>query len=209
MSRRSGRATGCAATAVAAAVTLAGCAHRATDPSAAPSAPELTTSPPQAFQHRTYACGSTVAPPVESSTASDAVRLSVTDVRFHGDRITARYGISSANATTVLTYPVSPTPPTILLMRAGHIVGRHKPPASSVVDGLPAEMRLIGRHPYVASLTVDELCAGTTWAQVRSHPTRYRGEIVMSRQPTSGPQTAPPATRLTDPLTTATTRLTP
>ncbi|MCH5676273.1 hypothetical protein [Streptomyces gilvus] len=206
MSPRSPRAAVCAATVVA--IGLVGCAPRATDPSTAPPAPQLTTSPPQAVQHRAYACGSTVAPPVEPSTAGDPVRLSVTGVRLHGDRVTARYEISSAHTTTVLTYPVSPTPPTILLMRAGHIVGRHEPPASSVVDGRPAEMRPIGRHPYVSSLTVDAWCPGTTAAQVRSHPARYRAEIVMSVQPTGGPQTAPPARYLPDPLTSATARLT-
>jgi hypothetical protein len=185
---------------------LAGCASHDTKPSAATPAPQQTTSAPQVFQHRTYACGSGIAPPLEPS-ASGAVRLAVTEARLPGDRITAIYKISSPDTKEVLTYPVSPTPPTILLMHAGRIVGRQKLSASNTVDGGPAEMRPIGRHPYVSSLTVDQLCAGTSWTEIQSHPEQYRVEILMSRQPTSGPQTAPPAAHLADPLTTATAQL--
>lgn len=208
MSKQSRRAAACVATAVASAMGLVGCASHHAEPSSATPAPQQTTSAPQVFQHRTYACGGTIAPPLEPSTSADPVQLSVTGTRFPGDRVIADFKISSGDAKIVLTYPVSPTPPTILLMRAGHVVGRHEAPASGTVEGGPAEMRPIGRHTYVSSLTVDQLCAGTTWTQIKANPTRYRVEIVMSRQPTSGPQTAPPATYLTDPLTTATVRLT-
>lgn len=207
MSGRNRHVAVCAATLIAATVGLAGCGTKEAGPSAVAPATQWTTSAPQVFQHRAYACGTTVAPPAQPSAPGDPVRLSVTGTRVPGDRVTAAYEISSANAGTVLTYPVSPTPPTILLTRAGHIVGRQKPPASDTVEGLPAEGRPIGRHPFVSSLTVDQLCAGTNWPQVRSHPSRYRVEIVMSRQPVGGPQTAPPSPYLADPLTTATARL--
>ncbi|WNM35824.1 hypothetical protein RKE30_38465 [Streptomyces sp. Li-HN-5-11] len=191
------------AVAVAAALGLVGCASHHTKPAAVTPAPQQTTSQPQVFQQRSYACGSGIAPPVAPSTSSNPVRLAITETEFVDNRITAAYKISSPDPSEVLSYPVSPTPPTVLLMDGGHIVGLQKPSRSSTVDGRPAEMRPIGRHPYLASLTVDELCPGTDWARVRAHPDQYRVEIVMSRQPTSGPQTAPPPTYLADPLTTA------
>ncbi|WP_143076803.1 hypothetical protein [Streptomyces sp. MUSC 14] len=207
MTDQSVRGLLCVAVAVAAAFGLAGCASHGTKPAAATPPQQQTTSAPQVFQHRSYACGSGIAPPVAASTLGDPVRLAITKTEFSDNRITATFKIDSANPTEVLTYPVSPTPPTILLTEAGHVVGRQKPLKSGAVDGSPAEMRPIGRHPYTSSLTVDELCPGADWSHMRSHPDQYRVEILMSRQPTSGPQTGPPATYLADPLTTASAQL--
>jgi hypothetical protein len=209
MSGRNRRIAVGTATLIAATVGLAGCGTKEAGPTVVAPVALYPTSAPQVVQRRAYACGTTVAPPARSSAPGDPVRLSITGTRIPGDRVTAAYEISSPHTGTFLTYPVSPTPPTILLTRAGRVVGRQKPPASPTVDGKPAEGRPIGRHPLVSSLTVDLLCPGTTWPQVRSHPSYYRVEIVMSRQPVSGPQTAPPSPYLADPLTTATARLTP
>ncbi|MFJ9906197.1 hypothetical protein ACIRVK_25450 [Streptomyces sp. NPDC101152] len=209
MSGRNRRIAAGTAMLIAATVGLAGCGTKDARPTVVAPVALWPTSPPQVVQQRAYGCGTTVAPPARPSAPGDQVRLSVTGTRVPGDRVTAGYEISSPHAGTVLTYPVSPTPPTILLTRAGRVVGRQTPPASGTVDGRPAEGRPIGRHPFVSSLSVDRLCPGTTWPQVRSHPSLYRVEIVMSRQPISNPLTSTPAPYLADPLTTATARLTP
>jgi hypothetical protein len=187
---------------------LVGCGSHHSKPTAVTPAPEQTTTQPQVFQHRSYACGSAIAPPVAPSTPSSQIQLAITKTELSGNHVTAAYKISSSDPTEVLTYPVSPTPPTILLMDGGRIAGLQKPAKAGTIDGSPAELRPIGRHPYISSLTVDELCPGTDWVKVRAHPDQYRVEIVMSRQPTSGPQTSPPATYLADPLTTASAGLT-
>lgn len=194
--------------AVAVAFGVVGCASHDVKPVTTGPFPRQSTSAPQVVQYRSYACGSGIAPPLAPSVARDPVRLAITRTRSAGDRITAVYEISSADSKEMLTYPVSPTPPTVLLMHDGHIVGRQKPSNSHYVDGRAAEGRPIGRHPYVASLAVDQLCPGTDWAQVHSRPGQYCVEIVMSRQPTGGRQSGPPAVHLADPLTTASVRLT-
>ncbi|NUR00951.1 MAG: hypothetical protein HOY79_31810 [Streptomyces sp.] len=199
MSRILRTATSTAATLLAAIAALTGCGG-----SSAPSGPAPQESPTfvQTSQQRSYACGSRVAPPARDSAAVDPVRLAITVVRLRGKSVTAAFAITSGNPEEILSLPIEPTPPTVLLLHAGRIVGHQRKHATGTLDGLVAHPQPL-RHPYTSSLTVNQLCPGITWADVHTAPAQYTLEIVMSRQPTSGPQTAPPPSHHADPLTTA------
>ncbi|MBS2966627.1 hypothetical protein KGA66_26560 [Actinocrinis puniceicyclus] len=146
-------------------------------------------------------CGTTIEPPTAASSSQDPVQLAITKTTRSDTSVSATYQITSPIKTEMLNLSVRPTPPTILLIHNATIAGFHR--TTDTIDGSPATGFPIGTRPYAGSLAIDTLCPNATWTQIWQNPAEYQLEIVMSRQPTSGQRTAPPASYITDPLTTA------
>ncbi|MEV0638782.1 hypothetical protein AB0I77_28345 [Streptomyces sp. NPDC050619] len=175
-----------------AAVALGGCGAQKTAPHAAPA-----SSAPQQVQHRAYACGTGIQPPLSPGT-SGPVQLRITKNSLSGHSVEVDYTVTSPSH-AVLSVPIGPTPPTALLFHAGRIAGYQHMDASGTVDGSAPQGYPLAK-PYAGKLTIDTLCAGTTWDRIQKRPQSYTTVAVMSKQPVSGPQKSAAASYRSDPL---------
>jgi hypothetical protein len=134
-------------------------------------------------QKRSLTCGETIAAPLSESRKTDAVQLTVTSAVLRADGIALTYRITAADPKTMLVTPIGTVPPTGLLLEAGRVVATVAPPGpTGIVDGYPALGYPVGRNPYQQNLLVDHQCPGTTFGDVRNHPTGYQVVVVMSVQ---------------------------
>lgn len=158
----------------------------------------------QVFQNRSLTCGMGVDPPTILSTVHDKIELSIAHIAWMSIGLNVDYKISAPQHNTGIGLPIGPTPPTALLMLDGKIVGYQKSTAS--IQSFPNnEAFPLVHRPYIAQLTINQVCPGTTWAAVSKSNARYQVEVIMSQQLDGDRVTYPPARYLTDPLSIATT----
>lgn len=187
--------------------TLCGCASK-DGAEISPGGSSATTTSQQVFQRRSLACGTGVDAPARPSKPSDVIQLAISGTHFTDSAITVSYTITAPDRATDLTLPIGPTPVTVLLMRDGKIVGQQHPSApDGTADGSAALAYKVGEKPWAGELTVDQLCAGTSWGQIAANRSSYLVEVLMSEQPGGGPQTAPAPAYLPDPLSVASATL--
>jgi hypothetical protein len=145
-----------------------------------------------------------VDPPTILSTAHDKIELSIAHIAWMSIGLNVEYKISAPRHNMGIGLPIGPTPPTALLMLDGKIVGYQKSSAS--IQPFPNnEAFPLVHRPYIAQLTINQVCPGTTWAAVSKSNARYQVEVIMSQQLDGDRVTYPPARYLTDPLSIATT----
>jgi len=176
-----------------------GCASHHPSNSATPH-PTATGTWTHIDQNRKLACGDVIDGPVILSSTKDEVQLGITNLTHESERITVTYAVTSTHGPETLGVPIEPTPPTALLLREGRIAGVQSIPSSHPSFGVGKGFRL-DEKPYAGTLTIDRVCPGTTWEGVRQHPIGYQVEVLMSRQPSSGPQNGQLPRYSPDPLT--------
>jgi hypothetical protein len=133
-----------------------------------------------------------------SSGTTGPVQLKVTKASVIGHSVEVDYAVTSPSH-AVLSVPIGPTSPTALLFHDKKIAGYQHTDASGAVDGRAPQGYQLAK-PYVGKLTIDTLCAGTTWAGIQKRPQSYATVVVMSKQPTSHSQTAAAPSYQADPL---------